>query len=313
MSRLLLLAAFLGLAGCQGTPQPSPQPHPAQARPAVAAPPGIVRVEVEVAPGEAQEEVRRRAAERALELVLADWYPPALPPARRAALAARCVDLLSRERTTGSSYSADLRRVEVEDRLLDELGTDRTFGADAFVVAPLPCEWFAGEGLTVEEQEGLPRLVHVALADHLHRLRFRETEAEAEQVRKAALELGASATTQRVHEFAAAFQAALAITIQGRIRFEPAPLDSEEAREHLGRLRCEAVTAELYDRNAEAVLARVVLRSSKEPAAGALGEPLLRRGASLSGACESYAREIGRALGREVVRRTFERLYANQR
>lgn len=312
----LALAALLGCAGPAPAPQPAPQPQPKPpARASAESPPltlegGELRFDL---PATERAAARARALELAFAHVLERWSFAALKGERRAELVQRAGGLLRQEELSGGRYRAVADVDEVRNRILDELQVEQTFGRDPFVTALLNDDWYTGEGLTLDEQEALGGTARAALADHLNRLRFRETENEQAQIDQAALELGATPSAQLMQEFCQAFQASLVVRVGGKIRFEPEP-DELARAEWAGRLRCENVEAVLWDRDTSTVLARVTLRS--EPGGegpGVVDQPRLRQGAALGDACEAYAGAIGRELGVEVARRMFERFYAGDR
>jgi len=309
---LLALSCLTGCPSPQPEPQPAPQPVPAPEpeRAPLTREGGTLRFDLAASD---QAAARDQAVELAFAHVLERWSFAALKGERRASLVRRASDLLREEALVEGRYRAVVDVDEVRNRILDELQVEQTFGRDPFVTALLNDDWYTGEGLTLDEQEALGGTARAALADHLNRLRFRETENEQAQIDQAALELGAAPSTQDMQEFCQAFQASLVVRVGGKIRFEPEP-DELARAEWAGRLRCESVEAVLWDRDTSTVLARVTLRS--EPGGegpGVVDQPRLRQGAALGDACEAYAAAIGRELGIEVARRMFERFYAGDR
>lgn len=320
-SALVALAAF-GTLGCPSAPPaPAPPASPAPAPAAGPSDPDRLELSLELPPGTARATAREEAVARAFEATLEEWSFAALKGQRRAAVIARAGNMLRGERVRedarGVHYAGWVSRDEVRNRILDALAVEETFGRDPFVLAPLGNEpWFEGEGLSFDQADALPRRVRAALGDALGRLRCRETSSDRDQIQRAALELGASPTSQALAAFADLFQAPLVVSFRGRIRFWPHPYGSAAGRSELGRLGCEGVEATLYDRASDTILARVSLESPPElraPQGRLLPRLPVPREEPLAAACERYADRIGERLAAQLARRLFERFYAGDR
>jgi len=265
---------------------------------------------------------RAQAVTQVIEDILKDWSFSAIRGEQRKKLIHNIFDILRserfKERRGKWRYSAKVSMSEARNRVLDALDVQNTFGADQCIVVVHP-DVSKVPGLDADEQKAMYTQILAGVSDYLNKHRFREAPAagQKEQMLRAALELGANATTQQMHEFAAANNAPIVVTVPtGKIKMEPAK--GAQARINQGFLRCMGIRGKVYDKNTDTVLGQFALSSSmnKTNETEATFEELhiswVGKGDSRSMVAERYANRVGYWIGANVCRRLFDRYYAMQ-
>ncbi|MGE0707599.1 MAG: hypothetical protein AB7N76_08025 [Planctomycetota bacterium] len=266
---------------------------------------------------------RAKMVTKIVEEILVDWSFSAIRGEQRKTVIHNIFDVLRQEKWTPFSggkakLTAKVSMSEVRNRILDALDVQNTFGADqcVIVVHPDVCKV---PGLDADEQRALYAALMAGVSDYLNQHRFREAPAmgQKDQMMKAALELGANATTQKMHEFSAAFAAPIVVTVpEGKIKLEKAA--GAQAQLYKGYLRCMGIRAKVYDKNTDTILGQFTMSSSEnkqnetEATAEELHQPWVGKEESTSAVSERYAKIVGWYLAANICKRLFDRFYAMQ-
>lgn len=267
---------------------------------------------------------RAKVVTQVIEDILKDWSFSAIRGEQRKKLIHNIFDILRNERFKERRgkwrYMASVSMSEARNRILDALNVQNTFGADQVIVVVHP-DVCKVPGLDADEQKAMYTQVLAGVSDYLNKHRFREAPAQGqrEKMLRAALELGASASTQDMHEFAAANNAPIVVTVPtGKIKLESLANDPARSKKFQGYLRCMGIRAKVYDKNSDTILGQFALSSSmaKTEENQATFEELhisyVAKGDSRSMMAERYANRVGWFIGANICRRLFDRYYAMQ-
>lgn len=275
----------------------------------------------------ARQGAREQVGTQIVEAILVDLSYSVLSPDSRKALREVLPQILRDERFLASAdgrgfrYSARASLNEATDRVLDALRASEVVGEEEFILLIEPGDWFNADGLDDHERALLPLVVSAGCSESLIRYRMRKAPASSdkERVRRGAIELGASPSTEALQSFADLFRVGWVVTISGAIRFEPTPAGADGSGDSYGYLRCEGLRARVYNRKLDNVIVEFVLSSDPgrhEPSPPGkprrLHQPPVPKNVSLSEQVEAYARLIGKIVGENLVRRLFQRFYATR-
>ena len=268
---------------------------------------------------------RAQAVTKCVEDILKDWSFSAIRGEARKRLMHSMFDVLRNERFVERrgkwSYSAKVSMSEARNRVMDALQVQETFGADQIIVVVHP-EVYKGPGIDQDDVNAVWDQIRTGVSDYLGRARFREAPntGEKSQVMKAALELGASPSMERMAGFSEAFQAPIVVSVHGMVRYEELKPGSSQydAGGNRGYLRTQGMIGKVYDRSTNTILATFSIKSSSEKTqpnesdTDSIYQPYVHKDDSLSEKAEKYAMQIGQYIAIHACKRLFERYYAMQ-
>lgn len=267
---------------------------------------------------------RAQAVTKCLEYILADWSFSAIRGEARKKLMHSMFDVLRKERFAERRgkwrYSAKVSMSEARNRVLDALAVQDTFGADKIIVVVHP-ECYKGPKVDKDEVQAVWDGLRTGVSDYLGRHRFRESPNTGQkmQVQKAALELGASPSTEAMAAFSQTFQAPIVVSLRGMVRYEPLKKPrSIGGASQIGYLRAQGIVGTIYDRNTDTILGKFSITTSKEKSdieasnTDSIYRKYVLDSESLSEETENYAKHIGKFVATHICKRLFDRFYAMQ-
>ncbi|MBL4845325.1 MAG: hypothetical protein JKY65_07360 [Planctomycetes bacterium] len=267
---------------------------------------------------------RARAVTKCLEFILADWSFSAIRGEQRKKLMHSMFDVLRgerfKERRGKWRYSAKVSMSEARNRVLDALEVQDTFGAEKIIVVVHP-DCYKGPKIDEDEVEAIWEQLRTGVSDYLNSHRFREAPntGQKSQIMKAALELGASPSNQKMHQFGQMFLAPVVVSVKGKIRFEPIkPGSAQYSIGKRGYLRVQAMKGTVYHRDSDTVLGTFTIKSTKQKSemsesnTDSIYQPYWDKDESLSELTENYAAHVGKYIATHLCKRLFDRFYAMQ-